>query len=192
MQTKFHSWLLKKVIPYIRFTTYYTSLRGWKYHRGYKKLRPGHIILSVDKTKLTTKLVPGEFTHASLCVDKGTEWEVSEMTHSDYTKSTFFDICKEADRVILLWCEDWDDIYVREVIKKCKLFCNATYDVEFVLGVLALYCSELVYHSDYEHRLKVSLEDIAGIGREYISPTGLRKALNVRVDWDSDEELSTS
>lgn len=192
MQTRFHFWLLKYFIPYIRFTTYYTSLRGWKYFRGYQKLQPGHIILSVDKNKGTTLLIGGEFPHASLCVDKNSEWEVSEMTHLDYTKSTFFDICKEADRVVILRCTDWDEVYIEEVIKRCKSFQNAVYDVEFKLGVMALYCSELVYQSDYEHRLQVSLEDIAGIGREYISPTGIYKALNVEVVWDSDDELSST
>ena len=109
VQTAFHHWLLIKIVPYIRFTTYYTTIRGWKYARGYKILRPGHIILAIDKKKLTTKLVGGIFTHAAFCVDKNCEWEISEMTHSDYTKSTFFDICKEADRVVLLRCIDWDE-----------------------------------------------------------------------------------
>lgn len=34
MQSKPYAWLLLSVIPYIRFTTYYTSLRGWKYQRA--------------------------------------------------------------------------------------------------------------------------------------------------------------
>lgn len=189
MQTDFHHWLLKEVIPYIRFTTYYTTLRGWKYKRGYRKLQPGHIIVGIDKKKLTTKLIGGTFTHAALCVEKGVEWEVSEMTHTDYTESAFFDICKEADRVVILRCKDWDEQYTREVIKRCRSFRGTDYDVEFKLGVKTLYCSELVYQSDYEHRLQVSLEDVAGIKRPYISPTGIYKALNVEVIWDSDNEV---
>jgi len=55
------------------------------------------------------------------------------------------------------------------------------------MGVKALYCSELVYQSDFERRLDVNLEDLAGLGRKYISPDGLYKAKNVRVVWDSDE-----
>ena len=59
MQTQFYAWLVKSVIPYIRFTTYYTSMRGKKYHKVYDATKPGHIILTTDKRKLTTFLIPG-------------------------------------------------------------------------------------------------------------------------------------
>ena len=177
-----------RLIPSIRFTTNYTSLRGWKYQRGYKLLKPGDILLTIDHHKLTTILVPGLFSHAAMCVAKGDEWEVSEMTNTDYTYSCFFDICKESDRVVIMRCKDFDEEYTKKVVNKCKSFKGTKYDVEFNLGIKALYCSELIYHSDFEHRLHVSLEDIASIGREYISPTGLFKAKNVDVVWDSDTE----
>ena len=187
--TKFFSYVILHIVPYIRFTTYYTSLRGWKYYRGHKLLQPGDIILTADKKKLTTVLIPGEVAHAALCVDKDAEWEVSEMTHDNYSKSNFFDICKESDRVLILRCKDWDVNYTRQVIEKCKTFENATYDIAFNLGVKALYCSELVYESDFERRLDVSLDDLAGIGQLYISPTGLLQAKNCEIVWDSDEEV---
>lgn len=186
-QTKFYEKVLLGVIPFIRFTTYYTSFRGYKYHQGYKKLLPGHIILTTDKKKLSSVLIPGNWSHAGLCVGKDGVWEVSEMTSSHYVKSCFFDLCKEADHVVILDCPDWDDDYKKLMIEKCKSFEGAKYDIQFELGVKALYCSELVYLSDFEKRLKVSLEDLAGIGREYISPNGLYNAKNVSVVWDSDE-----
>ncbi len=197
MNTESYGWLLKHVIPYIRFTTYYTSLRGAKYTAGYEKLEPGHIILTLDKKKLTSMLIPGDFAHAALCVSNLSvaerpstspgDYEVAEMTHTDYTKSYFFDICKESDRVIILKCTDWDDEYTQKVIAKCQEFEDATYDVKFGFGVKALYCSELIYQADFEKRLQVNLEDLAGLGREYISPTGLYNAKNVKIVWDSDE-----
>ena len=189
MQSDLYRWFVLNVIPYIRFTTYYTSLRGWKFHRGYKLLKPGDIILTIDRKKLTTLLIPGEFTHAALCVGKGEEWEISEMTHSNYTKSHFFDLCKESDRVVILRCSDWGPKYIQKVIQKCKTFQEATYDVEFNLGVKSLYCSELVFQSDFERRLKVDLEDLAGIGTPYISPTGIYQSENTVVVWDSDDEF---
>ncbi|WP_247627962.1 hypothetical protein, partial [Aeromonas genomosp. paramedia] len=70
MQTKTYNWLLKSVIPYIRFTTYYTSLRGAKYHEGYDLLRPGDVIVTRDRLKLTTMLIPGYWAHAALCIGK--------------------------------------------------------------------------------------------------------------------------
>lgn len=191
MQSALYVYLVKHVIPYIRFTTYYTSLRGWKYHRGYQILQPGDIILTLDRKKLTSMLIPGEVTHAALCIDKNSEWEVSEMTHSDYTRSTFFDICKESDRVLILRCNDWDEHYTQHVIDRCRSFQGTSYDVAFQLGVKSLYCSELVYESDDERRLQVSTEDMVGVGTPYISPAGLLKAENCDIIWDSDTEQPT-
>ncbi len=190
-QTKLYEWLMLHVIPYIRFTTYYTSLRGWKYLRGYKLLKPGDIILTVDRKKLTSVMVPGDFSHAALCVGKDVEWEVSEMSHTHYTRSAFFDLAKESDRVVILRCRDWDQEYTAKVIAACKGLSGARYDTLFAMGVKALYCSELVYQSDCEKRLKVKLDDVAGLGVKYISPDGRYKATNVELIWDSDlEELS--
>ena len=192
-ETKAYKWLLLHVIPFVRFSMYYTTIRGWKYHRGYARLEPGHIILTKDNNKLTTLLIGGEFTHAALCVGINSEskinFEIAEMTHHNYTKSHFFDLCKEADRVVILECTDFDSEYVEQMIEKCLTFQDAAYDTEFSLGVQALYCSELVYQADFERRLKVDLSDLAGLGREYISPTGLYQAKNVVVVWDSEGEV---
>lgn len=194
--TRFYHYLLISIIPYIRFSTYYTSFRGLKYHAGYKLLKPGHILLARDNKKLTTVLIGGMFTHAAYCVGKyGTEqyptFEVAEMTHENYTHSHFFDICKESDRVVILECTDFDPDYIKKTIDTCLSFKDAKYNVTFEFGVSALYCSELVYQSDFERRLKVNLEDLAGLGRQYISPTGLYKAKNVRVVYDSDVAVAS-
>lgn len=190
MDTPVYYWLLIRVIPYIRFSVYYTSFQGWKYNRGYRLLKPGDILVMKDRKKLTGLLIPGEFCHAALCVSKDGLWEVSEMTHHDYTKSCFFDLCKEADRLVILRCKDFDQAYIDNVlIPTCHSLVDAKYDVEFDLGVVALYCSELVYQSDKDRRLQVNLEDIEGLGRPYISPTGLYQAKNCEVIWDSDEEI---
>lgn len=192
MKTRFYKWLLLSIIPFVRFTTYYTSLRGDKYHMAYMMLRPGDIVLAVDKRKATSLLIPGVMTHASLCVARfGTlsymlGFEMAEMTHHNFTKSHFFDICKEADRVVILRCFDFDDYYIERMIQKCMSFEAAHYDVAFSLGVDALYCSELVYQSDFERRLKVDLSDLAGLGRPYISPDGLAMAKNVTCIHDTD------
>ena len=186
MQTKIYSYLLKHVIPYIRFTTYYTNLRGNKYHALYEKLKAGDVILTIDKKKLTTLLIPGEFSHAAMCVSLDKKWEASEMTHSDYTKSCFFDICKESDRVVIMRCKKITDEQLENAIKKCKSLEEATYDVEFSLGISALYCSELIYVSYENNLIEANLEDFVGLGRDYISPVGLYHAKNLEVIVDSD------
>jgi hypothetical protein len=161
-------------------------MRGIKYHKVYKAIKPGDIILTTDKRKLTTLLIPGEFAHAALCVSKDKEFEVAEMTHTDFTKSTVADLCFEADRVRVLRGTKFTPTYIKKVIAKCISFEDVPYDDQFELGVKALSCSELVWAADFEQRLEASLEDIAGLGRQYISPTGLFRAKNVELVIDTD------
>lgn len=185
MESRLYKWLLKKVIPKIRFTTYYTKFPGRKYHVGYNFLRPGDIILTTDSKKLTTLLIGGKWSHAALCVSKDQIFEVAEMTHSDYTQSTFFDVCAESTRVCILRCPKWSKEYIRRVIDRCKTLKNATYDVQFELGIQSLYCSELIYHSDFMKTLSLNLEDLAGLGRKYISPDGIYNCPDLKIVWDS-------
>lgn len=183
-----YRWLLLDVLPYIRFTCYYTSFKGWMYQRGYQLLEPGQFLLTNDRWKLTSLLVPGEWTHAAFCVARGTEFEIAEMTHTNFTHSTFFDLCKEATRVAICDCYDWDQDYKKEMIARCLSFDGTPYDVSFENGVAALYCSELVYVSDFERRLKASTEDMLGLGMPYVSPDDLWEAPNRKLIWDSANE----
>lgn len=185
--TKAWSWLLLKVLPFIRFSMYYTDFSGRQFYVGYRRLKAGDIILTKDKRKMTTLLVGGEFTHAALCVNlRDDRFEVAEMTHHNFTKSWFFDVCKESDRVVILRCKDFDEEYIRHVVEKCHSFSDCAYDVEFDLGTKALYCSELIFQSDFERRLKVDMSDVKGLGRQYVSPTDLYEADNVEVVFDSE------
>lgn len=187
-RTQIYAWFLKNVAPKLRLTLYYTSMKGWKYHRGYKLLQEGDIILTRDNLKLVTYIIGGEWAHAGYCVSKNGDFECAEMTHKDFTKSTFADMCFEADRVAIVRCLDWDEDYIKKVTSNIKEQQNAKYDVEFSLDNEFLYCSELILLADEERRLDVDLEDLEQLGREYLSPTGLWNAKNVTVVWDSDNE----
>jgi len=187
METRLYNWILDK-IPYVRFNTYYSAIRGFTYREGFELLRVGDIILTKDNWKLTSFIIPGELPHAALCLSKSPErgFEVAEMTRVGYKKSEFYDICHEADRVVILRCTDWDDEYIGKVVETCLTFEGLDYDNKFELGVKALYCSELVVASDPEKRLKVSYEDLIGLGRPYISPTGILRGENIEMIWDSE------
>lgn len=211
--------LMKYVMPYIRFSFYYTSFRGDKYHEGYQHLQKGMVIGTIDYKKATGILIPkvtgGILSHIGYCVGKrdpqninknyatvrpimgqGSGLEIVEMTHLDFTFSDFFDLCKEAERVIIFDCVDWSDEYRDEMIYKALELKYARYDSAFSLGIKSLYCSELVYQADLaagggiQGRLKCNIEDIMGLGQPYISPDGLLCADNVRVVWDSKGEFT--
>lgn len=189
LNSRVFRYLLINVMPYIRLTTYYTDIRGWKYKRGYLLLQPGDIILSKDRWKLLSFFVPGGFAHAALCVAKnGDEFEVAEMTHNGYTKSAFYDICKEADRVVILRCHDWDDDYIKCVIERCISLMGKKYDTSFSPDIDKLYCTQLVVESDIERRLKISSVKLPVAGKPVHTPACLYNAENVSVIWDSDRE----
>lgn len=186
LDTKAYTYIFSKILPYVRFSFWYSAIKGKQYRHGYALLKTGDIVLNTDKHKLLTILVPGDFSHAALCVKKDSDFEIAEMTNKNFGLITFMDFCKEADRVVILRCNDFDESYINKVVEKCMSFKDCEYDYHFSLGVKALYCSELVYQSDFENKLKVSLEDVDGLGVPYISPSGLYKAKNVTVIWDSD------
>lgn len=187
MQSSFFSWLMIHVVPYIRFTTYYTSFRGYQYLIGYELLEPGDIILTTDKLKLTSFLIPGEFSHAALCVNKdGHNFEIVEMTHENFHKTWFFDVCKESTRLVILRSKKkLNRSKIIQVIKKALSFERSIYDLQFGLGVKALYCSELIYHA-YKKFIKFDLTDVESLGRNYISPGGIYDSDDLKLVFDSD------
>ncbi len=186
MSTKFYKHLLLKIIPYIRFTTYYTKMTGKKYNVIYNIIEEGDIILTIDHKKLTTILIPGEFSHAGMVVSKDGEWETSEMTHNHYDRTCIFDMAKSSDRIVVMRPQLPLSV-ITKAIKKCKSLDGADYDTSFSLGIEALYCSELVYESYENNVLGVDVSDLLGMGKPYISPSGLYTAKNLRVVLDTND-----
>lgn len=184
MQTSFYFWLMRKVIWRIRFTTYYTDFSGIKYKAGLKHLKKGSIVLTQDRLKLTGLLIPGIVDHACLCVND--KHKIVEMTHLGFGECDFFDTCKESTRVIIMRCKRWDKYYINKICKYVFKFKDCDYDLDFTFGIKKLYCSELIYQADFKHKMRVDLSDFAGIGREYISPTGLLFSMDNYCVFDSD------
>lgn len=191
LNTSFNRWVVLKLLPKLRFSNTYAKLSGLDYRLAYDRLKAGDIVLSTDKANLSTKLVGGKYTHAMFCVGKDSSGralvEIVEMVGEGFKETDFFSVCKQADEIAVVRCDSFDPEYIEKMVEKAITFRGTPYDVKFEMesGYKALYCSELVYDIDFEHRLEVSLEDIAGLGREYISPTGLFKAKNASIIFKS-------
>lgn len=202
-----YNWIMKKVIPFIRFSTYYAlpdnkSFIQWGSleRRGYKHLKAGDLVFTIDNKKLASKII-GSATknvggkepyfmpsHVALCIDVGSEFEIAEMTHHDYTKSTWNDVCREATRVVIGRCKDWDQEYINNTIIPMALsFKNKKYDNAFVMNVDSLACSELPYFADLEKRAQVNLQPVIG-DQPYITPVGWVLGKNIEIIWDSNLE----
>ena len=181
MEWSFYTWSMRRWVPRIRFWVR-PRLSDAKITEGWALLKSGHGILTADTWKLTNIFIPGSLTHMALCISKH---DVAEMVCSGYNRTTFAALC-HSTRVVIVACKDWDYVYTRQVIARCCSFDGTDYDAQFTLGIQSLYCSELIYQSDFQKRWKVSVADLMGLGRPYISPQAYYDAENTEIVWDSD------
>lgn len=205
--TRIYLWSMKNLIPYIRFSLYYALPEnkifpqwGALEKRGRKYLKPGDLIFTIDNKKFSSKVIGAATekvgkkipyfmpSHIALCIDVGSDFEIAEMTHLDYTKSTWEDVTRGSTRVVIGRCKDWDDNYVQNtIIPMAKSFKNKKYDDRFEMGEGSLACSELPYFADLERRAQVDLSPVIG-NKPYITPVGWILAKNVKIIWDSNLE----
>ncbi len=197
-----YEFILEKIVPKIRFSTWYTRLSGDSFLKASRVLSPGQFIVSIDENKLSSILVPGFMSHAAFVVENNyyssyetKKTELIEMIGKGYNESSFFDFCKEASRIIICDCLDWNLQHKDRMIALAPTFKLKKYDSTFSFGVEELYCSELIYQLDRlasppEGELISDISDLAGIGKEYLSPDGLLFAANVIIVYDSDNELT--
>lgn len=204
LQTEFYYFVVKRIIPYIRFTIYYTRFRKFAFARLYSQLKPGDILLSIDYQKLTTKVIGGDWSHAAICVGVGiNKTEIVEMTHNDFNETDFHKFCSESERVRIKRVNDTDWDVVRFISNVWKQE-DSLYNVGFIAKEKKdprknktlvnkhghkvhkfNYCSQLVTEADDLNIIKCNWEDLAGLGVPYISPTGLDKATNMITVDDS-------
>lgn len=200
--TKLYDWILLDFMPGKRFTWKVPSIKGSNFNGAHWVLEPGDIILSIDYRAFTGAVIKflskGEFSHACMCVNNvrsghAFKYEVGEMLAGGYTRSFFYDIVHESERVVILRA-NWTKEFRKAVIEAYMAFEGTPYDTKMELGTKALYCSESVYQAvlnaqkklnDYSQCLDVNLEDLAGLGRQYLSPTGIYKAKNATVIHDT-------
>lgn len=176
--SRFMAWLLKTHA--MRFTLRYVVPEIKILHApgpGYntkehirKNMRPGDVLVSKSTYRLTNLVIGGKFSHGAFVINTN---EIAEMTAKDFDVVDVNEFAAGCTHIALLRLKSPDQIYANKMVEKCLSFSDARYDADFSLGVEALYCSELVYQSDFERRMKCNLDDIVGMGRPYISPDGL-------------------
>jgi hypothetical protein len=187
MRTSLYNFVLSKIVPFIRTTTYYPEFPGRKYVKAYAILQPGDVIYCDDDKKLTSFLIPGKVAHVAMCVDKGddAEYEVAEFTHTNFTKSFFFDVAKESTW-LAIGRPQVADGYKMKVIDKMKTFEPKKYDNQFDNSDEKESCSESIYDADFEKLYGIEPEYLPILGRSYPTPDAVYKAKNIKIIWDSD------
>lgn len=181
MSTRAYRFFLKYIIPHLTFFTA-TGPNYFFKERLRDAMKPGDVLLSKSSGHLTNILIGGNFSHASLVIDRD---RIAEMTANGFDVVSVDKFCSQTTRICLLRLSPEDALYGQKMAQKAMEFDNAEYDLDFTLGVETLYCSELCYQADFEHRFRCDLSDLAGLGKPYISPVGLREAkgLEAILQW---------
>jgi len=198
LECSLYVWLLRRVVPRVRFSLCYPHFTGRQFHAGHAALRAGDILLSRDSRKLSTYLIPGTFPHAAVCVGSrldgtaaampdGRVGEVVEAVAGGVRLVDFFDFCHESDRVVILRVPAWDPEYVAERIVPAALsLLDRPYDLLFRPGPRSVYCSELPLLCDPERRLRPRGHRFPVTGWRYVLADDWLAPPGGRIVWDSD------
>lgn len=144
-------------------------------------IRPGDIIFSRDPHKLTTLLIPGEWSHVGIVVD---DFMVIEaLPGKGVVASYLHDFCRSAREVCLarvnLDGNSEPDEIINAAIKYAWNRIGTPYDGLFHSGPQALYCAELVANC-YASSVIFDWSDMWGIGMPYLTPDGVYSGYDIR------------
>lgn len=158
-------WLLTKVLPKIRFSLHRPKMNAEKYAVFYRALRPGDLVFSVDRSKLSTFLIGGKWSHVGIYVDH------DNIVEAVYPLVRFvhpLDFCFDADCVGVGRPKyNGSEGAIYEATLKAATYVGRHYDTLFEPGTEALYCSELVSNVV---GLQVDRSDEVGLGQDYVTP----------------------
>jgi len=187
MQTRAYRYLMRYVVPKIRFSTSYGHLTGKHYKHISDMIEPGDVIQVSDPWKLTGLLIPG-WDHSELVLDDEGN---SVGCHAEGLRySLLFDTLKECKEVRILRCKDraWAEFAAlngAELFERNKIN-PITYDLMFSLGVEALYCHELIMFC--YPMIRFDLSDAAGLGLPYLSALGIAENEAFQLVFDSTKD----
>lgn len=141
----------------------------------------GVVIGSRDPSKLAGKVIPGDIDHVGI-LDCG---YVIEAKANGVIKTPLDEFILEAEGIVLCYGIKWNKEYRNDIANKANTFIGRPYDRKLSFGSSALYCSEVCFESDFNKICKYDTTDLAGIGRDYISPVGVLEAVGMTRIYDS-------
>lgn len=186
MHTKFYRWLLRHVIPRIRFSTSYGGITGAQYLEIQSLLCAGDVIQVSDPWKLTGLLIKG-WDHSEFVVSE-TNYSWTIGFHAEGMRQSYlFDVLKECKHVRVLRHKDdkqrSNAVELAHKLIKRNAESPIPYDTFFQLGAEALYCHELIMHLYSDTKFDTS--DEAGLGVPYLSAKGIAENPMFEIIYDS-------
>lgn len=166
--------IILKVLPKIRLSTGY-ALVGWSDYMAVSiRAQPGDIIFSVDKSKLTSLLIPGYWSHVGIVVKNDHDQDgvmIVEAVPPEVRETSLFEFCKCADEIMVLRPDVTNEVR-EQAIFRAKYNIGREYDACFKIGPAALYCAELISYC-FLQSVKFDWSDLWGLGYPYLSPDGV-------------------
>ena len=155
-----------------------------KYKKLYKKLKPGHIILTANKLSLGYFFTKSQnnLEHTCFCIDK---MKIVGMHLNGYTVESFKELCLRNTRIVILECIDFSNNYIETFIKEIKKYKNRSYNYQFDNNSENLSCIDLILKADIENRIKIFKKSKCNITGLY-KVDCIYKASNIKVICDSD------
>jgi cell wall-associated NlpC family hydrolase len=164
LRISFIQWVLTSVIPKIRFSIKPPEMTGGVFAEFNNILRPGDLVFSSDRSKLSSWLIPGDWDHVGVYIGNS---EIVEAVQPVVRITSVFDFCHSSD-VVGVARHPW--LNLRYVINVARATIGRPYDTFFDRGNEALYCSELIALIDAMNELNLDHSDAVGMGAEYVTP----------------------
>lgn len=175
-------WFIVRVLPKIRFNFQPPKMTSSMFYEFQKALRPGDLIFSSDRSKLSSWLIPGRWDHVAVVSNLTNEFGVPLIVeaHQPVVRwVTPFQFCHDSDFVGV--GRPTDPKLATRFAEECRKFVGIPYDSLFAKGREALYCSEIIWEMDADNELGFDDTDARGLGVPYLSPDGL--ACSQHLDW---------
>lgn len=172
--------MLIRIVPHVRLSTGYGRTSYEDYREILEHAQVGDIIVSTDRAKLATILIPGKWSHIGLvthCDDRSVM--ITEAVMPMVRETSLYDFCRTSDSVALFRHKGFSELRGDEAMANrqkvagiAKSLIGVSYDTMFTFGPEALYCAELIDRCYLEYA-SFDWTDAWGIGAPYLTPDGV-------------------
>ena len=186
---------IERVLPKIRFSTWYPSLSTGAFAKFNYTIQEGDIVFSTDSNKLAHFLIPGEWDHVGIVVKHEDQLMIVEAVQPKVRFTDTYTFCSHSDRIAIARPK-LDPEALERFVRYAKMFVGMKYDSLFTPGREALYCAEVIIESwpaaDAIEPLGADMTDEAGLGVTYAVPDDIWNATGLKQVWRSDEKTLQS
>lgn len=185
MSRKLVQWVIGKILPKIRLSTGYGRTTYEDYQAIEEYAEVGDLIFSTDRAKLSTFLIPGQWSHVGIISNVYKGVMIIEAVPEGVRKTNLYDFCKTSDQVMLSRLKRRPEQHleiVTEAVATATSLIGRPYDFGFWQNNRALYCAELIAVAYAV--VKFDWSDLLGLGFEYLTPDGVAASPEIETVYE--------